>query len=95
MRETKKGKYFDLLGISASGMEHTSQIVLHEGLHALGIAGSRRAEALVRLEELRAMNVTIDRKAMRQVLSDMDSNYDEKRWLSEGRTSDYFPVLKF
>ena len=67
----------------------------HEGLHALGVGGSRRAEALVRLEELRSMGVEIDRGAMRQVLEDMKGNYDNKPWLSGGRSSESFPDLKF
>lgn len=95
MRNTEKGYYWDQLDIEIGGMERTAQIGLHEGLHALGVGGSRRAEALVRLEELRAMDVPIDRKAMRQVLSDMDVSYNHYEWLSAGRSSKYFPGLKF
>jgi len=39
----------------------------------MGIAGSRRAEALVRLEELRSAGRPIDRNAMRQVLSEISN----------------------
>ena len=82
------------VGRHADGLEFTSNIGLHEGLHSLGVGGSARAEALVRLEELRSMGVPIDRTAMRQVLTDMGSNYSQLPWRI-GRTSPSFPGLKF
>lgn len=94
MRNTSRGGSWDQLGLSVGGVERTGQIGLHEGLHGLGVGGSRRAEALVRLEELRSMGVPMGRPAMRQVLTDMSSNYDQFRW-RVGRTSEYFPGLEF
>ena len=96
IRSTENGYIWDHLDLAVDGMERTSQIAIHEGLHGLGIGGSRRAEALVRLEELRAMGVPINRAAMKQVLRDMDDPfYRKKPWLSGGRTSEHFPGLKF
>lgn len=48
----------------------------HEGLHALGIAGSRRAEALVRLAEPEQLGVPIDIRAIQQVLFDIGATDD-------------------
>ncbi|MDG9668158.1 hypothetical protein ONV78_10470 [Hahella sp. CR1] len=95
LRNTENGYYWDQLDIAVDGMERTALIGLHEGLHAMGVGGSRRAEALVRLEELRSKGVKIDRAAIKQVLSDMDDSYDHRPWLSGGRSSKYFPELKF
>lgn len=96
LSETKNGHRYELVGANADPLEFSANIGLHEGLHALGVGGSRRAEALVRLEELRSMGVTIDRSAMRQVLTDMSSNYDHFSWYSKsGRQSVHFPGLKF
>lgn len=94
LKNVQNGRSYDLLGVNASGYDLTSSTAIHEGLHALGVGGSQRAEALVRLEELRSLGVPIDRTAMRQVLTDMKGNYDSLPWLS-GRTTPYFPDLIF
>ncbi|MET1256373.1 hypothetical protein [Aliikangiella maris] len=94
MQNTQNGKYWEMLDVELGSMQATASTGLHESIHALGVGGSRRAEALVRLEEMRAAGVTIDRTAMRQVLSDMKGGYEHFRWIS-GRTSEYFPGLKF
>jgi hypothetical protein len=94
LQMTENGRYYSLLGRGVNGLEYSANIGLHEGLHGLGVGGSRRAEALVRLEELRSSGVSIDRTAMRQVLTDMRGNYDHLPWYS-GRTSSSFPGLKF
>ena len=94
LRQTESGTFYGLVGVGADGIEHTANVGLHEGLHALGVGGSRRAEALVRLEELRSMGVPIDRTAMRQVLTDMGDSYDHFKWQT-GRQSKYFHGLRF
>lgn len=67
-------------------------------MHSLGVAGSRRAEALVRLAELENLGVTIDRTAMRQVLTDMGSRktgaYSDLPWRT-GDSTPVFPELEF
>jgi hypothetical protein len=94
LQNTEGGGLYSLVGREVSGIEYTSNIGLHEGLHSLGVRGSQRAEALVRLEELRSIGVPIDRQAMRQVLTDMRGNYAELPWRA-GRTSVSFPGLEF
>lgn len=94
LKNVQNGRSYDLLGIKSSGYDLAATTGTHEGLHALGVGGSRRAEALVRLEELRMLGAPIDRTAMRQVLTDMQGNYDHLPWLS-GRTTPNFPNLKF
>ncbi|WPH13372.1 LysM peptidoglycan-binding domain-containing protein [Variovorax paradoxus] len=94
LQNTQNGHTYDLLGTKLNGYEFTAGVGIHEGLHALGVGGSRRAEALVRLAELDNVGVPIDRRAMRQVLTDMGSNYDQFRWRSGGSTS-IFPGLEF
>ncbi len=71
LRRTQNGRRFDLLGRSVDGYSHSAATGIHEGLHALGISGSARAEALVRLAELKMHGISINRTAMRQVLQDM------------------------
>lgn len=71
LKNNQNGRLYDLLGVRASGYQTVAGTATHEGLHALGVAGSRRAEALVRLAELEQLGVRIDARAMRQVLSDM------------------------
>lgn len=82
LARTQNGRSFSLLGRTVSGYEHSAAVGIHEGLHALGIAGSRRAEALVRLAELKMHGISIDRTAMRQVLLDMRNSgaYSNKPW---------------
>ena len=77
-----------------SGYQMTAGTAIHEGLHALGVGGSRRAEALVRLSGLENIGVAIDRRAMRQVLTDMSDNYNTLPWRSGGSTPN-FPGLGF
>jgi len=93
-QNTKGGKYWEMLDIELDSMEATASTGLHESLHSLGVRASRKAEALVRLEEMRAAGAVIDRTAMKQVLSDMKYGYDHLPWLS-GNTSDSFPGLTF
>jgi hypothetical protein len=94
LKNVQNGRQYDLLGIQTSGYQQAANTAIHEGLHALGVGGSRRAEALVRLSELENIGVTIDRSAMRQVLTDMRGNYDHLPW-SSGRTTENFFGLKF
>ncbi|GMV32168.1 MAG: hypothetical protein AMXMBFR59_42930 [Rhodanobacteraceae bacterium] len=48
----------------------------------------------MRLAELDNIGVPIDRRAMRQVLSDMKGNYDRYPWRAN-ETSPHFPELEF
>lgn len=85
-----------------SGYDHTAAVGVHEGLHAMGIAGSKRAEALVRLAELELHGVPIDRKAIRQVLSEINGAKNERGegvysglpW-QQGLTIPEFPNARF
>ncbi len=88
LKNNQNGRLYDLLGIRASGYQTVAGTGTHEGLHALGIAGSRRAEALVRLAELEQLGVRIDARAIRQVLSDMRGagNYGHLPWRNGGST---------
>ena len=76
--------------------EQTVLTLIHEGLHAMGIGGSRRAEALVRLGELEHQGIPINRKTIRQVLQEMKDSqaYDHMPWRIN-RESPNFPGLKF
>lgn len=94
VQNTQHGGKYDLLGLKVSGYQMTAGTAIHEGLHALGVGGSRRAEALVRLSELENIGVAIDRRAMRQVLTDMSDNYNTLPWRSGGSTPN-FPGLGF
>jgi hypothetical protein len=67
----QNGRAYSQLGVTANGYEAVAGTATHEGLHLLGIAGSNRAEALVRLAELEQLGVPIDQAAMRQVLTNM------------------------
>jgi hypothetical protein len=91
----QNGRTYDLLGIQASGYEAVAGTATHEGLHMLGVSGSNRAEALVRLAELQQLGVSIDSQAMRQVLSDMRKagTYNQP-WRVGGSTPN-FPGVKF
>ena len=70
--------------------------LIHEGLHAMGVGGSRRAEALVRLAELEHQGIPINRKTIRQVLKEIkdEEDYDYLKWRI-GEESPHFPGLKF
>jgi YD repeat-containing protein len=94
VKETQNGMTWANLGVKASGYEFTSMVGIHEGLHALGVAGSQRAEALVRLAEFEHLGVPIDRTVMRTVLTEMKGNYNQFPWRSGGSTPN-FPGLKF
>lgn len=98
LENTQHGYTYNLLGVKADGYQFSAGVGIHEGLHSLGVAGSRRAEALVRLAELDNLGVAIDKRAMRQVLTDMGSRkngpYSGLPWSSGGSTPN-FPELKF
>jgi len=81
LRQTENGSipWVTYGGDHVGALEFTANKGVHEGLHAMGITGSRRAEALVRLEELRSMGRPIDRNAMRQVLGEMRSTPTTRR----------------
>ena len=72
----------------------TAETAIHEGVHALGVGGSRRAEALARLAEIKHQGGVIDRAAMQKVLTDMGKNYDHFRWKIY-KTSPHFPGVVF
>jgi hypothetical protein len=98
LEQTQNGHTYALVGVHASGYQFSAAVGIHEGLHALGVGGSRRAEALARLAELDNLGVSIDRLAMRQVLTDMGSRkngpYSHLPWRS-GDSSPHFPGLQF
>ena len=77
LRNNQNGRVYDILGRRANGYQTVAGTATQEGLHALGVGGSRRAEALVRLAELEQLGVPIDHRAMRQVLSDMRRTVDD------------------
>lgn len=70
--------------------------LIHEGIHALGVEGSRRAEAIARLAELRHEGTAITQKTIKQVLTDIRSvgAYNHLPW-RVGKKSKYFPDLSF
>jgi hypothetical protein len=76
--------------------DETVLTLIHEGLHAMGIRDSRRAEALVRLAELDHQGIPINRKTIRQVLKDMKDVevYDDMPW-RVGKESPHFPGVEF
>lgn len=75
---TQNGRRFGELGRSVNGYAHSAATGIHEGLHALGINWSARAEALVRLAELRMHGIATNRSAIRQVLLDMRSAINDE-----------------
>ena len=76
--------------------DETVLTLIHEGLHAMGIGGSRRAEALIRLAELEHQGIPINRKTIRQVLQEMRNAeaYGHMPW-RVGRESSNFPGVEF
>jgi phosphoribosylformylglycinamidine (FGAM) synthase PurS component len=49
---------------------------IHEGVHMLGVRGSRRAEAMARFSEIIHKGGTIDRSVMKSVLKDIRTATD-------------------
>ncbi|MDA8017399.1 MAG: DUF6531 domain-containing protein [Thermoanaerobaculia bacterium] len=88
------GRNAYVYAFNTQSYSRTAEIAIHEGVHALGVGGSRRAEALARLAEISHRGGTIDRAAMRRVLMDMRGNYDHLRW-RVGGSSPHFPGLSF
>ncbi len=82
-------------GIRA-GYHLTASILIHEGVHALGVGGSRRAEALARIAELNHAGIEVNRKTIRMVLEDINNAkvYDAMPWRINSE-SEYFPGVKF
>ena len=76
--------------------DQTVLTLIHEGLHAMGIGGSRRAEALVRLAELEHQGIPINRKTIRQVLTEMKETegYNHMPWRIGGESPN-FPGVEF
>lgn len=95
LANTQNGIEYPLLGLRSNGYQAAAGTATHEGLHALGIAGSRRAEALVRLAELEQMGVRIDARAMRQVLQDMRATGGYNQPWRVGGSSPLFPGLEW
>jgi hypothetical protein len=74
----------------------TSETLVHEGVHALGVGGSKRAEALARLAEVQHRGEKINIGKMREVLKDIKDAevYENIPW-KKGGTSEHFPGLEF
>ncbi len=103
----KKAKVY-LPAVGSNSAAATTAI--HEGIHALGVQGSRRAEALARLAETYHRGDVIDKTAMRKVLTEIRearikigekvvNPYANLPWRQgkpgTGRTSTHFPGLEF
>lgn len=82
-------------GIKA-GYDMTVSNMIHEGVHALGVGGSRRAEALARIAELQHAGIEINRASIRKILTQIkDADvYDRLPWRLN-RESEHFPGVKF
>jgi RHS repeat-associated protein len=91
-----KGTYATAYVKNTQSYEETVSTLIHEGVHALGVGGSRRAEALARLAEIRHAGKTIDKSAMREVLKDIKAVgvYDHLPWRLNAE-SIYFPGVTF
>ena len=91
-----KGNYGTAYVYNTQSYDQTVLTLIHEGLHAMGIGGSRRAEALVRLAELEHQGIPINKKTIRQVLKEMKNTggYDHMPW-RVGRESPNFPGVEF
>ena len=91
-----KGNYGTAYVYNTQSYEQTVLTLIHEGLHAMGIRGSRRAEALVRLAELEHQNIVTSRKAIRQVLKEMKNTeaYNYLPWRIGGELPS-FPGVEF
>jgi len=76
----------------------TVATAIHEGIHAIGVRGSRRAEALARLAERVHQGQAVNRDTIRLVLKELrnaDSpGYRHLPW-TIGRTSTFFPGIRF
>lgn len=73
----------------------TASTLIHEGLHALGLGGSRRAEALVRIGvKVLHEGQPLNRGLMRGVLEEMGANYNRLPWRLNASTAK-FPSLVF
>jgi hypothetical protein len=81
---------------STQSYARTAETLIHEGIHALGVAGSRRAEALARIGEAMHRGEVIDVATMRRILLEIRAVPDYARlpWQT-GRTSPHFPGIKF
>jgi hypothetical protein len=79
-----------------------ARTAIHEGIHELGVVGSRRAEALARLAEIQHQGGIIDFSVIRETLRDIrlatDVNgnkvYMDMPW-KLGEESDLLPGFKF
>jgi RHS repeat-associated protein len=82
-------------GIRA-GYQQTASTLIHEGVHALGIGGSRRAEALARIAELKHMGIEVNTRSMRMILEDIGvaKVYDRLPWRIN-LESEHFTGVKF
>jgi phosphoribosylformylglycinamidine (FGAM) synthase PurS component len=75
---------------------------IHEGVHMLGVRGSRRAEAMARFSEIIHKGGTVDRSVMKSVLKDIRTATDVKGnkvymdmvW-KLGKESDVFSGIKY
>ncbi len=74
----------------------TVETLIHEGVHALGVGGSRRAEALARLAEHAHRGQGTSHALLRGVLQEMrhTGSYGHLPWRA-GRTSPHFPGVNF
>jgi hypothetical protein len=77
-----RGNYGSAYVRNTQSYKETALTLIHEGIHALGVGGSRRAEAIARLAEVQHQGGTLDRATMRQVLQDIRSAqiYDNLPW---------------
>jgi RHS repeat-associated protein len=74
----------------------TAVTLIHEGVHALGVRGSRRAEALARIAEYMHNGIPIDARSIRRILEDIKGAgvYSHLPWRA-GRSTPHFPGLGF
>jgi hypothetical protein len=77
--------------------DETVLTLIHEGVHALGVGGSRRAEALARLAEVQHKGGVINRATMRQVLQDIKSvgAYDHLEWKIHAQSTFFKDAVTF
>jgi hypothetical protein len=74
----------------------TAATAVHEGVHALGVAGSRRAEVMARIAEAIHQGQPITPQLLRQIVCEVREigTYNSLPWRLN-KTSPHFPGVEF
>jgi RHS repeat-associated protein len=75
---TQNGQRYETLGnVSIDPLRTKSSTAIHEGLHAMGVVGSKKAEILVRQLEMEHLGFPRSEKTRAQAIRDMGDRYNK------------------